>query len=126
MTQGSSEGRAGTAEAVDGVELARRFIEAFDARDVEGLRALIGEDTEFRNRNGKSFRGHDGVRDLVRAAEDADLFLSRSIGEPRVEDGGARVLMPIRILVGRDDMGATAAFEIRDGRIAAFEVIRED
>jgi ketosteroid isomerase-like protein len=111
-----------TAEAV---ELARSFIDAFNARDLEGVRALVADDVEFRNRRGRSFQGRDGVRDVLRAAETAHLVLVRE-GEPRVEDDGARVIIPVRVAIGRDEMHEEAVFEVRDGKVAAFEVVSGD
>jgi ketosteroid isomerase-like protein len=116
----------GTTETTGrGVELARQFIDAFNARDVDGVRALVTDDVQFRNRRGKSFVGLDGVRDVVRAAADARLTLVRD-GEPRTDDHGARVYLPVRVQLGRDEMHETAVFDVRDGRIAGFEAIPGD
>ena len=106
----------------DGADLARRFIEAFNARDLDGLRALVTDDVEFRNRRGRSFRGFDGTRDMLRAAEDARLILTRA-GEETVAPDGSRIAVPVKVTVGRDQLAETAVFEIRDGKIAAFEVV---
>jgi ketosteroid isomerase-like protein len=110
--------------AGDVAELTRRFTEALNARDLETLRALVTDDIEFRKaQGGKTLRGDDGVKSLIAAAADADLRLIRE-GEERVEENG-RVAVPVRVMVGRDDLGGTALFEVRDGKIAAFEVITE-
>jgi hypothetical protein len=51
------------------------------------------------------------------------LASSRS-GLPGEEDSGRiRVIVPVRELVKRTELRGTAAFEVRDGRISAFEVL---
>jgi hypothetical protein len=121
--QGVRPAEAG-ASASASAELARRFIEALNARDVDGLRALVTDYVEFRNRQGRSFHGHDGVRDVVRAADDASVLLTRA-GDEHVEDGGERVSVPVNVVVGRDKIAGTAVFDVRDGKVAGFEVITE-
>jgi hypothetical protein len=107
----------------DARAVARRFIEAFNARDLEALRALITEDAEFRTLNGDALRGHDGARALLEAARDLDLRLVPFRGETvEDEDGVVRVRVPLRELIGPDDIERTAVFELRDGRVAAFQV----
>lgn len=125
MTTQAQSGESGAAiDTGAPAELARRFMEAFNARDLDGVRALVTEDAEFRNRTGRSFRGYDGVRDVLRAAEDAALTLARA-GEESIDGGGGRVTVPVHVQLGRDRLPGTAVFEVRDGRIAAFEVIRD-
>src|SRR4051812_18794984 len=97
-------------------DVPRRFVDAFNARDLDGLRALITEDAEFRNRNGKSFTGWDGARDVLTAAEDARLTLV-PVGAEQAEDD--RVTLPVKVVLGRDELHGNAVFEVRDGKIAA-------
>ena len=110
--------------AGNAAEIARRFIEAIDARDVDGLRALATEDVEFRNRQGRSFHGYDGARDVVRAAEHSGLLLVAT-GRAQIDDGGSRLSLPVSVVLGRDRLTGTAEFRIRDGKVAAFEVVTE-
>jgi ketosteroid isomerase-like protein len=108
----------------DGAELTRRFTDAFNARDAEALQALVTDDVEFRNpQGGASLIGSDGVRALLATAEQARLRLVAEGGEQVGEDG--RVAVPVRLVVGKDHLEGTALFEIRAGRIAAFEVVSE-
>jgi hypothetical protein len=104
-------------------ELALRFVDAFNLRDAETLRELFAPDAELRTVHGRSLRGHDGLRPLLEAADELDLRLV-PLRAPTVErDGDAlRVALPIRELIGPDDIERTAEFEIRDGRIVAFAV----
>jgi ketosteroid isomerase-like protein len=102
-------------------DLANRFVEAFNARDVDALRQLITEGAEFRRVSGEALRGYDGLRALVHAAQDADLRLVPFRTGDVEEHGDAVVVtLPIRELIGPDDVERVAEFEILDGRIAAF------
>jgi ketosteroid isomerase-like protein len=105
-------------------ELTRRFIEALNARDGETLRSLTAEDAEFPSRTGKVLRGHAGLEAILLAAADTELVIARR-GEETVEteDGVFRVSVPVKEDTAGGSQRATAEFEIRDGKIAAFEVI---
>jgi hypothetical protein len=104
-------------------ELALRFIDAFNTRDVEGLRRLVREDAELRTMSGRVLHGHDGLRPLLEAADEFDLRLV-PLHPPTAEHDGEtiRVTVPLRELIGPDDIERRAEFEVRDGRIAAFAV----
>jgi hypothetical protein len=108
----------------DVAELARRFTGAFNMRDFDALRAVIADDAQFRTRDGRTLRGADGARALLTAGEDANIRLEPT-GEPEADDQG-RVTMPVRVVTGPDAIRGTAVFEIRDGRIAAFEVVPDE
>jgi hypothetical protein len=114
-----------TTEAVttNARELALRFVDAFNTRDAEALRDLVAEDVELRNMKGAALRGHDGLRTLLQTAEDRDLRLV-PLRPPTVERDGeiVRVTMPIRELIGPDDIERRVEFDIREGRIVGFAV----
>ena len=84
-------------------------------------------DVEMRTPQGAALRGYEGLDDIVRAAVDTDLFLARQ-GTERVDEdsGGTRVSMRVREFVTKGELQGTAVFEIRDGRIAAFQVVPAD
>jgi hypothetical protein len=107
--------------------LTRLFIEALNARDVEGLAALVDDDVEFRNpMDGRSLCGREALERIVRAAADARLRLVRREGEEvRVGEGVMRVAVPVIELVGSSEIEGTAVFELRGGRITGFEVTSE-
>jgi ketosteroid isomerase-like protein len=107
----------------DARELARRFVDAFNERDEATLRDLVAEDAELRTLSGPGLRGHDGLQTLLRTAAERDLRLV-PLRPPAVErDGdGVRVTIPIRELIGPDDIERTAEIHVRDGRIVAFAV----
>jgi hypothetical protein len=109
--------------AVHASEIAQRFVEAFNIRDAETLRDVVADDAELRTLSGGSLRGHDGLRALLETAEERDLRLV-PFRPPTVEREGdkARVIVPIRELIGPDDIERTAEFEIVGGRIVAFAV----
>jgi hypothetical protein len=106
------------------LDTARRFIAAFNARDAEALRKLVSEDVELRKVDGDALRGEDGLRALLTAADDLDLRLVplRAGTVQQASDGATRVAIPLRELIGPDDIERVAEFELRDGRIVAFAV----
>jgi hypothetical protein len=104
-------------------DLALRFVEAFNIRDAETLRDLVADDAELRTLSGNSLRGHDGLQALLEVAEERDLRLvpfRPPAAEPQGDD--VRVIVPIRELIGPDDIERTAELEVRGGRIVAFAV----
>ena len=107
----------------DARESALRFVEAFNIRDTETLRDLVADDVEFRTLSGHSLGGHDGLRILLETAEERDLRLV-PLRPPTVEREGdnVRITVPIRELIGPDDIERRAEFEVRGGRIVAFAV----
>ena len=104
-------------------ELAMRFVDAFNIRDEETLRELVAEDAELRTLSGAGLRGHEGLETLLRTAEKRDLRLV-AFRAPDVDQEGdvVRISVPIRELIGPDDIERTAEFKVRDGRIVAFAV----
>jgi hypothetical protein len=102
---------------------AHRFIDAFNARDRDALLDVITDDAEFRRLGGEPLCGHDGARALLDAAEDLDIKLVPLRGETADDgDGSVRLNVPVRELIGPDDIERVAEFEIRDGRVAAFTI----
>jgi hypothetical protein len=104
-------------------ELAQRFISAFNNREVDALRALIAPDAALRTPTGGALHGHEGLDALLRAAEDLDLRL-QPFRTPQIDRHGEDVHMtvPIRELIGPDDIERTMELEITDGRITGFAV----
>jgi SnoaL-like domain len=104
-------------------ELAQRFIDAFNDRDMNGLRALIAPDATLRTLTGDALHGHEGLDALLRAAEDLDVRLV-PFRTPHVERDGedVHVTAPIRELIGPDDIERTVELDISDGRIVGFAV----
>jgi hypothetical protein len=105
--------------------ITRLFTEALDARDLAALRVLVADDVEFRNREGGTLSGWDGVQAVVDAARDTDMFLIRE-GPEDVDssDGIERISVPVREIIGRDDeLHRTAVFEVCDKAVSAFEVL---
>jgi hypothetical protein len=119
--------RTGVSEVGGALETTRLFIEALNARDVETLRAAVTPDVELRTPQGAALRGYDGLDHIVRAAVETDLLLARQGAERVDEDSGiTRVSVPVREFVRKGELHGTAVYEIRDGRIAAFEVVPAD
>jgi hypothetical protein len=116
-----------TGEADRATLVTRLFIEALNARDVDGLSTLVSDDVEFRNPLGdRSLRGREALERIVRAAADARLRLVRRGGEQlRVGEGVVHVAVPVIELVGGSEVEGTAIFELRGGAITAFEVTSE-
>jgi hypothetical protein len=116
-----------TADPDRAVLLTRLFIEALNARDVDGLMSLVSDEVEFRNAfGGRSLRGRDAVERLVRAAADANLsFVRRGDPEITVRGGTVRIEVPVVEQVGGSEIVGTAIFEVQDGSITAFQVSSE-
>ncbi|MEA2230030.1 MAG: Limonene,2-epoxide hydrolase catalytic domain [Solirubrobacteraceae bacterium] len=117
--------------ATDGVArdaraIAHRFIEAFNQRDADALLAVLADDAELRPLGSAPLRGHDGARALLADAEERELRFVELRGETaeRLDEGRVRLTVPVRELIGPDDIERIAAFEVRDGRIASFTVRR--
>jgi ketosteroid isomerase-like protein len=104
-------------------EIALRFVDAFNNRDLETLRGLVADDAELRTLKGDALRGHDGLRALLQLAQERDLRLV-PLRAPATEraDGDVRVTVPIRELIGPDDIERTMEIDVREGRIAGFAV----
>jgi ketosteroid isomerase-like protein len=118
--------RSGYAQGVSdrNVRGHRRFIEAFDARDVEALVALCDEQVEvhsvFAAVGGAVYNGHDGVRTWLRDIEEAwsefrveseaffDLgehTIAFNLLQGRGQQSGAEVAMPYAtVMRWRDDL----------------------
>ena len=66
---------------------------------------------------------YDGVASLLETADEYDLRLV-PLHPPTAERDGEtiRVTVPLRELIGPDDIERRAEFEVRDGRIVAFAV----
>jgi ketosteroid isomerase-like protein len=110
--------------AEDLPQLMQRFADAFNSRDPDALLELVTDDVVFRGRQGAALHGEAGARELLIAAEDARIRLEPD-GVPHTEDDG-RVTLPVRVFTGKDHIDGTAVFEVRDGKIAAFEVVSDD
>jgi ketosteroid isomerase-like protein len=104
------------------VAVTRLFTEAFNARDLEAARGLMSDDIEFRGPNGSELRGEEAAREVFDAAQRFDVIVVRTQAEEiREDDPVVRVSVPVRELVGKDELFRTAEFELRGFRVAAFE-----
>jgi hypothetical protein len=105
------------------VRVARLFIEALNARDVQTLLSLTDENAEFPARTGRTLRGAEGLQDLVTAVRDTDLLLVRT-GAESVEEEPARfrIRVPVREIVRRSELHGEAIFELTGDRVASFVV----
>jgi hypothetical protein len=103
------------------VALTRLFIEAFNARDYEIVRALVSDDVELRGPSGSSLRGHPAASELLETAGHLDLLIVRTaLEEVEPDDGGLRVEVPVRELARREELFRTAVFGVREGAITSF------
>jgi len=106
------------------VVVTRLFTEALDARDLDALRVLVADNVEFRNREGGTLTGWDGLKAVVDAAQDADMIMVRE-GPEEIDssDGVERITVPVREIIERDELHRTAVFEVCDEAVSAFEVL---
>jgi limonene-1,2-epoxide hydrolase len=108
----------------DARAVAMRFIDAFNDRDLERLRKLVTPDAEFRTMSGEvALRGPDGVTALIGAAQELELRVF-PIGDGDSEEAGdrVRVTLPVREIIGPDDVERAAVFEVAGDRVAGFSV----
>jgi ketosteroid isomerase-like protein len=112
-----------TAEDRDVVlTVTRLFTEAFNARDLATARGLMSDDIEFRGPNGSELRGEQAAREVFDAAQRFDVVIVRTGPEEiRHDDAVTRVLVPIRELVGGEELFRTAELQLRGLRVAGFE-----
>jgi hypothetical protein len=115
--------RSSTAEDEDVIlAVTRLFTEAFNARDIATARGLTSDDIEFHGPNGSELRGDEAAREVFEAAKRFDVIVVRTGPEEiRHEDAVTRVLVPVREIVGGEELFRTAEFELRDLRVARFE-----
>ncbi|MEA2269841.1 MAG: SnoaL-like domain [Solirubrobacteraceae bacterium] len=107
----------------DARAVAHRFIDALNARDLDALLQLVTDDAELRRFRRDPLHGRDGARTLLGEAEEDDLRFVPLRGETvEARDDHARVTLPVRELIGPDDIERVVEFVIRDGRVAAFAV----
>jgi ketosteroid isomerase-like protein len=106
----------------DAVLAARRFLDAFNERDVEAMRALVTDDAELSITDGRSWTGADGAEELLDAARELDLrLIPLQRGEHAEErDGVVYVELRVRELIRFDDVERIADFVVRDGHVASF------
>jgi ketosteroid isomerase-like protein len=126
-TTSSSYSSIAEREVEDAITSARLFLEALNARDLHGLEKLVADDVEFRKASGgPSLHGRDALEALLTAAADADLRLARIDSEQVTATAEViRLEVPVIELVRGSQIRGTALFEVRDGKIAAFEVSSE-
>jgi ketosteroid isomerase-like protein len=117
--------------SVENVELMRRFVEAWNARDVEAIIDCSDPDIELHSSfaavGGATYRGHDGLRsyqrDLVAAWGEnirvepesyfdlGDVTLSYSVVYGRGQHSGVEAAMPVAVVTSWRD-GLMTSFEV--------------
>src|SRR5215207_9559017 len=89
-------GRARMSDDTGAIVMTRLFTEALDARDLDALRVLVADNVGFRNREGGTVTGWDGMKTVVDAARDVD---------------------------NRDELHRTAVFEVCAEAVSAFDYL---
>jgi hypothetical protein len=105
----------------DAVLAARRFLDAFNERDVDAMEALVTEGVELRLTD-RAWKGREGARDLLETASELQLrLIPLHRGEHAEErDGDVLVELRVRELIGYDDVERIADFVTRNGHVASF------
>jgi ketosteroid isomerase-like protein len=111
-----------------GTALVQAAIDAYNARDIERLCALMTDDVELRppvsELTGHAYRGHNGIAEWLRDVEES--FASAEIVPLELRDLGAKVLALTEFLVegyeSRLPLGSELGLvcDIADGRIASW------
>jgi hypothetical protein len=108
----------------EAVDLTRRFLDAFNARDVESMRDLVTIDAELVDAEGNDLKGFEGAVELLRVAAGLNVRLGRAGDEEAEEaEDEIRVTVLVRITgAGDDEQHGTAVFAVRDERVSEFRV----
>jgi ketosteroid isomerase-like protein len=111
-----------------GTALVRAAIDAYNARDIERLCALMTDDVELRPPvsalTGHAYRGHNGIAEWLRDVDES--FASAEIVPLELRDLGAKVLALTEFLVegyeSRLPLGSELGLvcDIAEGRIASW------
>ena len=99
----------------ENVEVVRRWVEAYNQRDIEGLLELSHPDIEFRSvfagiESGGAFRGSEGVYEYFKAIEDA--YESFHLLPHEFHDAGAAVVLEAQAVWTGRGSGASDATRI--------------
>jgi ketosteroid isomerase-like protein len=113
---------ADSVKQADAVLTARRFLDAFNERDFDALRAVVTDDVELRTSDGRVWSGVDGAAALLEHARRAELrLIPLHRGEHAEErDGPVFVELRVRELMRWDDYERIADFTVFDARVAHF------
>jgi ketosteroid isomerase-like protein len=114
----------------ENVALVRRTYELFNARDAEGIVALMDPEGELYpyaidDHRAEGYRGHDGLRRYV--ADVVRLFDTFEVQIDDVRDAGDDVVLADGRLKGRThtgveiDMAAAWLWTVRDGRLTRMQ-----
>jgi ketosteroid isomerase-like protein len=117
-------------DGMTNVELVRRTYELFNARDPEGIVALMDPDGELfpyaiDERRAEGYRGHEGLRQYVADVE--RLFDTFHVDIEDIRDAGDDVVVASGRLRGEThsgvtvDMAAAWLWTVRDGRLARMQ-----
>jgi ketosteroid isomerase-like protein len=118
----------------ENVEVVRRWIDAYNQRDIEGLLDLSDPDIEFRSifagiESGGAFRGRAGVYEYFKAIEDA--YETFQVPPDEFVDAGAAVLCHARAVWTGKGSGASdqtrifVAVWLRAARVMRVETFTE-
>jgi hypothetical protein len=111
---------------IDTRTVTHRFIEALNERNVDALEALIADDAQFPTPEGNALTGRRGAETLVMAAEDAGVILADPGEEAVTQEGNSvAVSVPVDVVVRGSRMPGSAHFQVRDGKVAEFEVVTQ-
>jgi hypothetical protein len=111
---------------MDAILDAGLFLDAFNERDFEAMRAIVTDHVELRTSDRRVWRGIDGARELLDVARDMEMrLIPLHRGEHAAErDGFVWVEKRVREVIGRDDHERVADFEIGARQVASFALRR--
>ena len=106
----------------DNIEVAKRWIEAYYARDLEGLKAVADSEIELRAASGEVLRGHEGLAKWTAHGWEADP--PHYPKADRYESKGDTVFALIDVELRSPETGDVvrvlpvgAEWKVRDGRV---------
>jgi ketosteroid isomerase-like protein len=110
-----------TVREQDAVLAARRFLDAFNERDVDALRADVTEDVELRLSEERVWRGVDRARHLLAEARETELRLIPLHRNEHSEERDGVVYVALRVLelLRYESHERIADFRVREGHVAS-------
>lgn len=114
----------------ENIEVVRRNIEAYNARDIEAYVATVADSLVFHSTfggiEGRTYRGHAGARQYFRDLAEAWRDY-RLLADDYVEAGGEQVVGLFRVVADADRSGIHlerrlgVVYTVRDGKIVGID-----
>ena len=111
--------------AADPVETAKRWIDAYQRRDFEALRAVADPDVELRMADGRELKGHDGLAQVAKHGWEAELPHYPRAQRYATKDDTVYAILDVELRNPETDevvrtLLVGGEWKVRDGRVVAW------